>query len=81
MAGDLDLQERRRFHAELLRYASIRRYRSGWTRRTYRERFRAKVPADWVRDEHAQWIRPETYAWLRARAAAYARSLELGGWQ
>lgn len=78
-AGELEQQEMRRFHAELLRYARIRRYRSGWIRRAFRERFGALPPAAWARTDQAPWIRPETFAWIRARAAAYARSIESGG--
>lgn len=77
-ADDLELQELRRFHAELLRYATMRRYRTGWVRRTFRERFRLQAPAEWARDEQAAWIRPDTYAWIRGRAAAYARAIESG---
>ena len=75
-AGDLELHEIRRFHAELIRYARMRRYRSGWIRRAFRERFGVRPPATWAHDEQATWIRPETFAWIRARSAAYARSLE-----
>lgn len=78
-AGDLELQEMRRFHDELLRYARMRRYRSGWIRRAFRERFGMRPPVDWARDDQATWIRPETFAWIRARSAAYARSIESGG--
>lgn len=75
-ARDLELHEIRQFHAELIRYATMRRYRFGWIRRTFRERFGMRPPAEWARDTQATWIRPETYAWIRARSAAYARSLE-----
>lgn len=70
--------EMRRFLAELLRYARMRRYRSAWIRRAFRERFGVRPPAEWARDEQAPWIRPETFAWIRSRAAAYARSIESG---
>lgn len=76
--GDLDMQETRRFHAELLRYAIMRRYRSAWVRRTFRDRFGFKPPVEWMRDEQATSIRPESYKWIRSRSAAYARSIESG---
>lgn len=78
-ARDIELADLRRFHAELLRYAIIRRYRSPWIRRAFRERFGLSPPAEWARDDQAKWIRPETYAWIRAGAAAYARRMESGG--
>lgn len=78
-AGELELQEMRQFHAELLRYALMRRYRSAWIRKAFRERFGVKPPAECARAAEATWIRPETFRWIRARAAAYAKSIESGG--
>jgi hypothetical protein len=77
-AHEGELQEMRQFHAELLRYAIRRRYRSAWIGKAFRERFGVKPPAECARANEATWIRPETFRWIRARVAAYAKSVESG---
>lgn len=68
--------ERRRFHAELVRFEISRAYRPGWSRQAFLDRFGSSPPREWDFDAPASHVSPATYQWIRHRAAEFARSRE-----
>ena len=78
-SASTQIEERRAFYAELLCFESARRYRPGWSRNAYIDRYGASPPDDWIRDFPAMHVSPGTFAWIQARAANFAKSRERRG--